>query len=100
MQISLRTFWLPKKGNTSEEYEDAFWPREAMNVHSDRFRFAVADGATESSFAGSWARLLVRAYCRDQLSERKIRKQLPRLQREWYSGLENAPLPWYAEEKL
>jgi hypothetical protein len=100
MQISLRTFWLPKKGNTSEEYEDAFWPREAMTVSSDRFRFAVADGATESSFAGSWARLLVRAYCRDQLSDRKIRKQLPQLQREWYSSVETTSLPWYAEEKL
>ena len=100
MQISLRTFWLPKEGNTSDEYEDAFWPREAMTVSSDRFRFAVADGATESSFAGSWARLLVRAYCRDQLSDRKIRKQLPQLQREWYSAIDSTPLPWYAEEKL
>jgi hypothetical protein len=100
MQLSLRIFWLPKKGNTSEEYEDAFWPSEPVNVDSKRFRFAVADGATESSFAGSWARLLVRAYCRDQLSEKKIRKQLPRLQREWYSSIESGGLPWYAEEKL
>lgn len=100
MQISLRIFWLPKKGNTSGEYEDAFWPSEPVNVESERFRFAVADGATESSFAGPWARLLVRAYCRDQLSEKKIRKQLPRLQREWYSSIESASLPWYAEEKL
>jgi hypothetical protein len=100
MQLSLRIFWLPKRGNTSEEYEDAFWPAEPVNVDSERFCFAVADGATESSFAGPWARLLVRAYCRDQLSEKKIRKQLPRLQREWYSSIESASLPWYAEEKL
>jgi hypothetical protein len=100
MHISLRTFWLPKRGNTSEEYEDAFWPLEPVNLDSERFRFAIADGATESSFAGSWARLLVRAYCRDQLSEKKIRKQLPRLQKEWYSAIGSVSLPWYAEEKL
>ena len=100
MQISLRIFSLPKRGNTPGEYEDAFWPAAPLDVDAKRFRFAVADGATETSFAGSWARLLARAYCRDQLSEKKIRKQLPRLRQEWQSSIESASLPWYAEQKL
>ena len=53
MTLSVRAFWLPKKGNSIEEYEDAF--DYSITDH----RFAIADGATESSFAGEWARSLV-----------------------------------------
>jgi hypothetical protein len=101
MQISFRAFWLPKSGNTEEEYEDAFWPAERISMRSPRFRLAVADGATETSFAGSWARLLSRAYCKDRLSETKIRDFLPRLQRQWQRSIGTKDkLPWYAQEKL
>jgi hypothetical protein len=100
MQISLRIFWLPKRGNTAEEYEDAYWPTEPVDFASECFRFAVADGATETSFAGAWAKVLARAYCRDQLSEKKIRRLLPRLEKEWQVSIGNGSLPWYAEQKL
>ena len=100
MLVTLRVFWTPKRGNTSEEYEDAFWPPKPLTINSKLSRFAVADGATETSFAGSWAQILTRAYCRDQLSGKKIRKQLPRLRQEWFSSIETHSLPWYAEQKL
>ncbi|HEY2384269.1 MAG TPA: protein phosphatase 2C domain-containing protein [Terriglobia bacterium] len=100
MRISLRIFWTPKRGNTAEEYEDAFWPPAPLDLDSKLFRFAVADGATETSFARSWAQLLTRAYCRDYLSEKKIRKHLPQLEQQWNSSIGKAALPWYAEEKL
>src|SRR5947207_14428775 len=100
LQVSLRIFWTPKRGNTAEEYEDAFWPPEPLALQSKLLRFAIADGATEASFARPWAQILTRAYCRDQLSDKKIRKTLPRLEQEWRSAIGNQPLPWYAEEKL
>jgi hypothetical protein len=100
MQASLRIFWTPKRGNTTEEYEDAFWPPEPLELRSKLSRFAVADGATETSFAGSWAQILTRAYCRDRLSDKRIRKSLPRLQAEWHSSIGKKALPWYAEQKL
>ena len=100
MLVTLRVFWTPKRGNTSEEYEDAFWPPKPLTINSKLSRFAVADGATETSFAGSWAQILTRAYCRDQLSGKKIRKQLPRLRQEWFASIETHSLPWYAEHKL
>jgi hypothetical protein len=101
MRVSLRVFWTPKLGNTPEEYEDSFWPPKPLTIDSKLLRFAVADGATETSFAASWAQILTRAYCRDQLSSgKKIRKQLPRLRREWFSSIETHSLPWYAEQKL
>ena len=43
MEPALKAFWLPKKGNTTEEYEDA-------HAHSGKL-IAIADGATESAFA-------------------------------------------------
>jgi hypothetical protein len=100
MQASLRIFWTPKRGNTIDEYEDAFWPPEPLALHSKLLRFAVADGATETSFARSWAQILTRAYCRDQLSDKKIRKTMPLLEQEWRSVIGTSALPWYAEEKL
>jgi hypothetical protein len=64
MQLSYQTRWLPKAGNTSREYEDAFAPRRSRPARPVRSkRFAVADGASESLLAGRWADLLVRTFC-------------------------------------
>jgi hypothetical protein len=100
MHASLSIFWAPKRGNKTEEYEDAYWPLEPPSIDSEILRFAVADGATETSFAGSWARILTEAYCDDRLNGKRIRKTLPQLEREWRSSIDTESLPWYAEEKL
>ena len=44
---------MPKAGHGPEEYEDAYGADPSAG------RFAIADGASESSFAGAWAQLLV-----------------------------------------
>ncbi len=54
--MECRTYWLPKAGNTESEYEDA------AACDPVRGRCAVADGASESSFAGDWAALLVKGF--------------------------------------
>ena len=54
MPVGSRTFWLPRRGNSPDEYEDAFAVDDASG------RYAVADGATEGCFTGLWARLLGR----------------------------------------
>jgi hypothetical protein len=59
-----QAFWLPKAGNSDSEYEDAFFPRRLKRRNGRRLRFAVADGATETSFSGVWARLLVSSFVR------------------------------------
>src|SRR5260370_42032120 len=51
-----RALSVPKHGHTEDEYEDA-WAADP-----DAGRFAVADGASESAFAGLWARLLVEGF--------------------------------------
>lgn len=123
MIVSARAFWAPKAGNRADEYEDAFWPlhavtrparrsgkqpaknppRRSAGPQDTRLRFAVADGATETSFAGLWARRLVRAYGEGCFSGADWDTWLDQLQREqaaWYGEVLQKPLPWYAEDKV
>jgi len=89
--LTWRAFCLPKKDHTPAEYEDAFAGAPKAG------RFAIADGASESAFAGSWAQILVEAFVGtpgpwsawlDQARER------------WRSKVQERDLPWYAENKF
>lgn len=96
MEPSVQVFSLPKRGNTAEEYEDA-------SAHSTH-RFAVADGATESSFAERWAQGLVKTFVEsppDHIRNHNIPLEawLRPLQQQWHSSIPWERLPWYAEEK-
>src|SRR5690348_3151374 len=60
------TFWVPKRGSSPEEYEDAAWVGPDGNSSGDiqerSLTAAVADGASESLLAGRWARRLVEVF--------------------------------------
>jgi hypothetical protein len=110
MHLRARVLWAPKAGNRSDEYEDAFWPHRTVNRAINRtvnrsgrrggsFRFAVADGATETSFSGLWARRLVRAYGEGCFARSDWLAALHREQAAWSAEVLQKPLPWYAEEK-
>jgi hypothetical protein len=96
-------FWVPKKGSTADEYEDAF------AISKDGRRFAIADGATESSFAKNWAQILVKGLVTNSdcllAKGRRMSKEacflewLAPLQKAWHEGIEWDSLPWFAEEK-
>ncbi len=90
--LGWRAFWLAKQGHRDDEYEDAVAGDAAAG------RFAIADGASESAFAATWARLLVEAFV-----------ARPGPWSEWLAGARSAwqqrctagaALPWYLEEKL
>ncbi len=100
MRITTQSFWLPKAGNSPDEYEDAFWPPEPVGEwEGDRFRCAVADGATETSFSALWAGMLVREFCRQSRLSQFL-NSLPRYRKGWFQKVTEKPLPWYAEEKV
>src|SRR4051794_1385943 len=88
--LGWRHFGLPRRGHSADEYEDAC----AGDARAGRF--AVADGATESSFAASWARLLVEEFVR---TPAPWSSWLPALRQRWAAELQDQPLPWYAEAK-
>jgi hypothetical protein len=58
MSTVSQTFWVVRRGHGPEEYEDAAAADDAAG------RYAVTDGATESCFAGLWARLLAEGFLR------------------------------------
>jgi Protein phosphatase 2C len=90
-----------KAGNEPEEFEDAFFPRRVVDgAAAAGARFAVADGATESSFARLWASILVRLHGRVGLTADTLPGALPRWQGYWLGRVGRRALPWYAEEKV
>ena len=57
------TFWVPKRGSSPQEYEDAVWvgPNgdSSGELQTSSLAMSIADGASESMLAGRWARRLV-----------------------------------------
>ncbi|HEY7326822.1 MAG TPA: protein phosphatase 2C domain-containing protein [Gemmataceae bacterium] len=87
------SFHTHKRGNAPDEYEDAF------AGDANTARFAVADGATESSFVAAWAKLLVEGFVAAKgRSWRKLDWLGPSRQN-WADDIDPLPLPWYAEQK-
>jgi hypothetical protein len=100
MHIFGQAFVAPKAGASDAEFEDAVWPDRVCERNGlRRFRCAVADGATETSFSRSWAHLLVGAFANDRLLGPE---QLKSLRLRWRRGVERrlrTPHPWYVDQK-
>ncbi len=99
MGLSVKPRWcirrLPKQDNSWAEYEDA------CAHHEHGIRFAIADGASESSYAQVWAKLLVDCFVRTPLPQVAQWEQwLAPLQERWQSSVEGQARPWYAEAKV
>jgi hypothetical protein len=88
-----RAFHTHKRGNAADEYEDAF------SGDPIRGRFAVADGASESSFAAGWAKLLVEGFIAAEGEPWCELDWLRPRRRRWAEEVDGLPLPWYAEDK-
>jgi serine/threonine protein phosphatase PrpC len=86
-------FHTQKRGNAPDEYEDAF------AGDADTARFAVADGATESSFVAAWAKLLAESFVADKGRSWRELDWLGAPRQHWANDVDPRPLPWYAEEK-
>jgi hypothetical protein len=88
-----QAFHAAKAGNAAADYEDAFAADTA------RRRFAVADGASEASFAALWARLLTEGFISVRGKPWRDLGWLAPLRQRWASEVGAVPLPWYAEAK-
>ncbi len=91
MRVEIVTLWLQKSGNEVEDYEDAYSVGESSDLPSSNFRCAVADGATESSFASLWAKLLTSGYVRE--------KPLAESRSSFQCQIDSKELSWFAEAK-
>jgi hypothetical protein len=95
----IKAFCCPKSGNSAEEYEDAWAQRQTRTPPPGGIRVAVADGATESSFAKLWAVLLAQSYVRTEVAGAEFLARLGAARRLWRSRLAGRRLPWFASEK-
>jgi hypothetical protein len=93
LSLSWRSFALEKDGHDVSEYEDAF------AAAPDAGRFAVADGASESSYAGEWARLLVEAFVADPVRRDGWADWLAPVREAWLKTIGQGELTWYAAQK-
>lgn len=66
MLASTSIFWVPKRGSSRQEYEDAAWVGPdgvgSSEMQQRSLRVAIADGASESLLAGRWAGRLVEVF--------------------------------------
>ncbi len=99
MDTNAEAFWIQKAGSSADEYEDAFFPDVLATTPQPCSRVAVADGATESSFSGIWARLLVKGFVDHGSGDDDIDALLAEVQPQWAERVGHRELPWYAEEK-
>jgi len=93
MLASATAWWAPKAGNAAQEYEDAYAVEEAA------LRFAVADGASETSFARQWAELLVDRFVHEPPTPESLREWIAPMQATWAGANQPKATAWYAEEK-
>ena len=90
-RLAWRTLHLSKAGHSVSEYEDAF------AGDPGRGRFAIADGASESAFAGAWAQILVRSFVQ---TPGPWSGWLVAARERWQAQVEGREMPWYAETKF
>ncbi len=98
--MRVAVFCAPRRFEAPDEFEDAVWPEETPTEPGFPLRVAVADGATTSSFAGTWARHLVRAWAEETLSRESIVDDITTLACRWREEVEKTPLSWFAREKV
>ncbi|MCL4342850.1 MAG: hypothetical protein M1267_03225 [Candidatus Thermoplasmatota archaeon] len=93
---SVRYLSVPKVGNRPNENEDSFAFSE------DRGIFAVSDGASDSSFAGQWARALTATFSEiGGVHESGDFITLVKRSREiWKKSVDWGSLPWFVKNKV
>jgi hypothetical protein len=106
MKTFNRVHWkamsIPKQGNRPSENEDAFLPVFDHHTYAEQtdFTCALADGATQTSFSGLWARLLVKEAVARGLPDSSWQEVVTSARELWNAELSKIKLPWHAEEKV
>jgi hypothetical protein len=99
ISIKFQTLAVQKDGNTVDEYQDASTTNTIKYDGALEIYAAVADGATDSYFAGIWARMLTRAFSKGAIETiDDLQRQLGCLSERWHNVVTRKPLNWYDEE--
>lgn len=102
--VAAHAYQLSKAGNEPGECDDRFQLPKNIRRAKQSFRFAVADGATESAFSGLWADMLVKAYVNTLKRKRTSAEEFFRVIEQkapvWSKLVWEKPLSWFAQEKV
>lgn len=89
-----------KAGNSESENEDAYLIPSQKGIEEEIIlKFAVSDGATESSFSKEWADLLVSYYKDFSFEETAFENTIQLARKSWQEKIDKIELPWYAQQK-
>jgi serine/threonine protein phosphatase PrpC len=92
---------IAKIGNAEIENEDnVLVPSDCEIENGAILRFAISDGATESSFSKEWSDILVKGFRENSFDKATLPTTIESLSRSWYKITSTIELPWYAEQKL
>lgn len=99
ISCQFKSISLPKFGNSADENEDNILEPSKSEVETETFvKFAISDGATESSFSKEWSDLLVSAYKDKSFEQTYLPETIKTISESWQSMIANMDLPWYAEQ--
>jgi hypothetical protein len=95
--VTSRHLSVSKRGEATESEDAAAVRPDAWPV-----RAAVADGATESVFAGRWAERLVEGMVEREATPEALADALPDWQARWRAevGAQTPTAPWYVQAKV
>lgn len=98
LRCKFKSITLPKLGNSVRENEDNLL--SPCNTDDTLLKFAIADGATETSFAKEWSDLLVTYFKDNSFEKDKLHSTLDKATKSWQSLVTAVELPWYAQQKV
>jgi hypothetical protein len=99
--FDVKSYSIPKNGNSTSENEDAKVILPRRHVESSAFlRCAVSDGATQASFSRLWAKLLVNEAVQFKPSLKRLDDVIHNSQLSWANQIASYDLPWHATEKV
>lgn len=99
MKTAIRAVSIPKRGHDDLENEDA----AAYRVDGRLLRAAVADGATDSLFSGTWARTLVDGFVSSDATDAAGVSAALAQWREQFAARQHradADVPWYVAHRM
>lgn len=91
---------ISKIGNSIDENEDNILVSSPFEIENEQIiRFAISDGATESSFSKEWSDLLVSCYKDLPFDIINLPSTIELISKSWNSRINAIDLPWYAAQK-
>jgi hypothetical protein len=101
LKCSYKYISIAKVGNSLNENEDNVLVPSISELNSEPIiKFAISDGATESSFSKEWSDLLVSCYKDKPFDLDNLPLTISAISEAWQSVTSVIELPWYAQEKL